>query len=267
MRFFYKIILKKKLKSLKNLAQNNQQIEKLYDALKNALSENISQKEKHKIQEIEKLRNNLIKNKSSIEVIDFGAGSRFKKHDELSANLGIQKTKQLRQICKREAKSKFWAFVLFNIIKNFQPKQCLELGTNLGISALYQLAVLENIESSFLTSIEGSPDLCKLAEQHIQSLKFENYNIVCGKFDDVLEKTLQELKVVDFAFIDGHHNEQATVKYFETILPYISKNSIIIFDDISWSKGMKRAWKKISKHEKVSFSLNLYQIGICLIFD
>ena len=51
--------------------------------------------------------------------------------------------------------------------------------------------------------------------------------------------------------IDGHHDEQATIAYFEKFIPYLSKNSIIVFDDISWSDGMRRAWNTIEKNEMV----------------
>ena len=52
-----------------------------------------------------------------------------------------------------------------------------------------------------------------------------------------------------YAFIDVHHDDKATVACFKQILPYIADEAVIVFDDISWSDGMKRAWKKIIENE------------------
>ena len=65
--------------------------------------------------------------------------------------------------------------------------------------------------------------------------------------------------------IDGHHDEQATIAYFEKFIPYLSKNSIIVFDDISWSDGMRHAWNSNEKNEIVKIFLNLGVIGICVL--
>jgi len=52
---------------------------------------------------------------------------------------------------------------------------------------------------------------------------------------------------------------------FKQFIPYLSKESIIIFDDISWSAGMRRAWDKIERNKNVKISVNLKKFGICLI--
>jgi len=68
---------------------------------------------------------------------------------------------------------------------------------------------------------------------------------------------------VDYVFIDGHHNEQATINYFELLLPHLSPGATVVFDDISWSKGMKRSWEKICRHSAVAFAVDLKMLGIC----
>ena len=64
--------------------------------------------------------------------------------------------------------------------------------------------------------------------------------VITGRFQDVLDDTLADLREVDYVFIDGHHDEKATLDYFNRIYPFLSKNAIVLFDDISWSEGMKR---------------------------
>jgi predicted O-methyltransferase YrrM len=54
-------------------------------------------------------------------------------------------------------------------------------------------------------------------------------------------------------FIDGHHQYQPTLDYFEMIYPKCNKNEIIIFDDILWSTGMRRAWEELKQDRSFFF--------------
>ena len=66
----------------------------------------------------------------------------------------------------------------------------------------------------------------------------------------------------DLIFFDGNHNKEATLKYFNQLLPKAHNNSIFIFDDIYWSKGMTEAWEEIKQHEKVTVSIDTFFWGI-----
>ena len=90
--------------------------------------------------------------------------------------------------------------------------------------------------------------------------------VVADRFQDVLDKVLNESRPVDFAFIDGHHDENATMRYFDQLIPFLANQGVVlVFDDISWSPGMKKAWKKIKVDERVKFSVDLRKVGICLM--
>jgi predicted O-methyltransferase YrrM len=65
--------------------------------------------------------------------------------------------------------------------------------------------------------------------------------------------------------VDGNHRKDATLNYFEWCLPKLSQNSIMIFDDIYWSKGMKEAWAQIKAHPEVSVSIDLFWIGLVFV--
>ncbi|HPI44341.1 MAG TPA: class I SAM-dependent methyltransferase, partial [Tenuifilaceae bacterium] len=86
-----------------------------------------------------------------------------------------------------------------------------------------------------------------------------------GKFKDVLPIILPTIGTVDFVFIDGHHDRFATKEYFETIFPYLSEKSIVIFDDIDWSKGMGEFWDEMNHDSRVKFSFDLFRWGVCFI--
>jgi predicted O-methyltransferase YrrM len=63
-------------------------------------------------------------------------------------------------------------------------------------------------------------------------------------------------------FFDGNHKKEATLRYFDMCLSHIHNNSILLFDDIHWSKGMKEAWENIRQHPSVVVSIDLFSMGI-----
>ena len=86
-----------------------------------------------------------------------------------------------------------------------------------------------------------------------------------GRFKDVLAGILSNEQLFDLVFIDGHHDKKATKEYFEQLYPFLSDNSILIFDDINWSEGMKQAWQEIHNDERIHCSFDLNKWGICIV--
>ncbi|MCH8317043.1 MAG: class I SAM-dependent methyltransferase, partial [Bacteroidetes bacterium] len=106
--------------------------------------------------------------------------------------------------------------------------------------------------------------LASIARKNFEKLGLDNITIKIGRFQDTLPDVLNELKKIDYVLIDGHHEEHATVGYFNQIYPYLAKNSILVFDDIFWSKGMRNAWKKIISDTRVNAYVDMYDVGICI---
>lgn len=69
-------------------------------------------------------RKSLLENYNTIEVTDFGAGSRVFKSN----------TRAINQIAKNAGISKKRAELLFRITNYFQPSTILEIGTSLGLA-------------------------------------------------------------------------------------------------------------------------------------
>ena len=135
----------------------------------------------------------------------------------------------------------------------------------MGISASFQGAALKLNGKGKIVTLEGAESLATIAERSFRSLSLDNVALVTGRFQDTLGKVLDTYKSIDYAFIDGHHDEKATIAYFKQIIPFLSEEALLVFDDISWSDGMKRAWKTIVTNDRINISINLRQIGVCII--
>jgi hypothetical protein len=91
---------------------------------------------------------------------------------------------------------------------------------------------------------------------------FAKIDLRVGNFNNLLPAVLNELTQVDLAFIDGNHTYEATINYFNLLLQKTHYNSVLIFDDIYWSKGMTKAWEEIKHHPKVTVTVDLFYIGL-----
>jgi predicted O-methyltransferase YrrM len=145
------------------------------------------------------------------------------------------------------------------MVSTFQPKTTLEFGTSLGISTIY-LATANN--SSTVHTMEGNPDSRQIALNIFKKLNIENIESHVGEFDSILEKVLHKLDSIDLVYLDGNHQKEATLQYFNQLLPKLSSDSIVVLDDIYWSKGMTQAWEALKNHKAVTLSIDLFDVGI-----
>ena len=202
--------------------------------------------------EVEELRWQLVKNKSILNIDDFGAGS------------SVSKTNQrtIASIAKNAAKSKKFGQLLYRMVKFYQPQTILELGTSLGLTTSYLAKA--NMDSKVIT-LEGAKEIIAVAKENFNNLRVQNVEIAEGDFNKTLPTTIGQLSTVNLAFIDGNHRLQPTIQYFETVLTKTNNFSILVLDDIHWSKEMEQAWKYCKDHSSVTLSIDLFFIGI-LIF-
>jgi predicted O-methyltransferase YrrM len=229
----------------------------LAEALATFLNRSVSREEETWVDRIEALRRQLAHSPDKISVIDFGLPR--------DGAPGTAVDRGVAQICRAAATPPLWGPLMFGLIRQFKPTTCLELGTSLGISAAYLGAALELNGGGTLTTLEGAPAVAELAAKNLKQLGIHRVETVVGRFQDTLAGVLTRIGSVDFAFIDGHHDEHATQQYFEQILPHLSPNAVVAFDDISWSSGMQAAWKAITGNNQVRTAVDLSKVGICLL--
>jgi predicted O-methyltransferase YrrM len=136
---------------------------------------------------LKQYRNSLLQNKNTIEVTDFGAGSRVFKSN----------TRAINQIAKNAGISVKRAELLFRMVNYFQPTTILEIGTSLGLAtsalslgleAKTNRAKLNNPEASGakITTLEGCTNTIDIAKSHISNFKFQNIEFVNTEFSTYL---------------------------------------------------------------------------------
>ena len=213
-------------------------------------------------QRIEAIREKMSRSTTIIEDVDYGSGAPSDTPTDEEMAAGRDDTITLGNQTRLSSLPPVWCRVLFHLIRAHRPTSCLELGTSVGISALYQAAALSINGSGTLITLEGAAKIADRAKKNARASGLANVEVVVGRFLDTLDDVLARTKPIDWAFVDGHHDERATVDYCSRIIPAMSPDGILVLDDITWSDGMLHAWHEVSRRDDVAFAVDLHQIGV-----
>ncbi len=197
---------------------------------------------------IESLRRELLRSKEMLVYNDPGAGS-----------IRFGRRRRVSRIVRYSAVKKKYGRLLTRLVRYFKPAVVIELGTSAGISSLYLAAADEHIP---VFSVEGVPALSSVAAKGAKRLGLVNITYITGLFSDHFEKLLEKYPGNTFIFLDGHHEEKATLAYFEMVCRKQDSDTVLVIDDIHWSEGMDRAWHTIQQHPSVKITVDLFFMGI-----
>lgn len=199
---------------------------------------------------VEAWRRELLRSTGRVTVCDFGAGS----------HTGAGQVRRVADIARVAAKPPRLAQLLFRLVNHFQPATILELGTSLGLTTAYLAAAHSRHQ---VITFEGCPATATVARQTFAALKLNNIELREGNLDETLAPTLSALpRAVDFAFFDGNHRYEPTLRYFELCLAKAHEHSVFVLDDIHWSAEMERAWETIKAHPQVMLTVDLFYVGL-----
>lgn len=182
-----------------------------------------------------------------IEIIDLGAGSKR-----------MRNTRKIASIVKHNSSTLKRTKLLYRIVRYLKANTILELGTSLGIGT--QAISLGNPNAN-VTSVEGCSNISSFTKTQLNSFNNNNITLINSEFSDYLKNLIKRPNSFDLIFIDGNHKKETTLEYFETLLGHIHNDSVMIFDDIYWSKGMTEAWEQIKQHPKVTVTIDTFNWG------
>lgn len=201
---------------------------------------------------IEDCRWRLMRDKRKVYVEDYGTGQ---SGERKVADIASSSLKPSRE-----------AQLLMRLAVLIDAKNMVELGTSLGISTAYLASA--NSQAT-VTTFEGASEVAKLAQETWTRLGITNIRSVVGPIDETLlgDHTLftnnaHTREKIDLAFLDANHTGEATLRYFEALLPLAAENSIYVLDDIHSTPDMLEAWHTICKHEGVTATFDLYSMGL-----
>ena len=231
---------------------------------------------------------------SGIRKRESGIGSREAENENRESGVGSPKTKignreardrrKVSDIAKRSLAKKKYAQMLARLVNWLGDGQLaigdgqlamgdgrlamgdgrlivVELGTSLGVTTAYMAAM--NQHNKVIT-YEGCPAVAEIAKENWKALGIKNIDCRVGEITaDMLDRDLER---VDVAFIDANHTHAGTRAYFNVLAEKVHAKSVVVVDDIHYNKEMEKAWHEICEDERVTSTMDLYQMGL-VFFD
>ena len=181
--------------------------------------------------------------------------------------IGSSAEMTVAEVARRAASPEIWVRFFYKLSKTNIVNNILEIGTNLGVSGQYFIKGLENKKNTKFITLEGVKGLCEIALSRFDSLSSQDsFEVIHGLYDQTLPEVLKSKIRFDLVFIDGNHQYEATLNYFEMLKDNLADKAMVIFDDIYWSEGMRRAWREICEQKGIVFSINFFKLGL-VVFD
>lgn len=195
------------------------------------------------------LKASLLKDKTLITVTDLGAGSKK-----------LKQQRTVQQIAKVSGSTDKYGKLLYRLVAHYQPQHVLELGTSLGLGTFMLAAGGENVG---VTTIEGCQKTYDFARRGFPSAQHHKVKFVNSSFIDYL-KTKEESPIFDLVFIDGDHQSKSLAEQLKLLERHMHDETIIVLDDIRWSKDMRQGWNKLVESDEYHLTIDLFKVGILI---
>lgn len=199
--------------------------------------------------DVERLRDKMLSSDRVLQVRDFGTGT--------------DRREPLKKMVRRAASPAGQGQKLFRLANWANPRTMLELGASVGIGTLYLASGAR--QAKFIT-LEGCPETAGVARANLEIMGFQDkVAVLTGSFDTTLQTALQQLKMLDLVYFDGHHRREPTLEYFEQCLAFAHDKTVFLFDDMHWSEEMAAAWTSIQQHTRVTLTVDFFDLSLAFI--
>lgn len=126
------------------------------------------------------------------------------------------------------------------LAQNVHPKLSVELGVSGGGGSLH-LA---------LGWVKGEVVGVDIVNDHLKNIDYVmqrcvNFHMWVGDSVKLAESIYEKYGEIDILFIDTTHTYDQTMKEYNAYKPFLSKNAIVLLDDLFRPEGMEQAWEEM----------------------
>lgn len=149
-------------------------------------------------------------------------------------------------------------YFLNGIIRKIKPKNCIEIGTSSGGSAILILNAIKDINNSILVSIDLNTKLYKnkslntgyRVKKYFPDLA-KNWRLFTGKQPHIF---LDKLKMTfDFLFLDTAHLVPGEIINLIEVLPFLKENAVIVLHDVNFHNYILNKYLNLKNFTKIKF--------------
>lgn len=153
-------------------------------------------------------------------------------------DVGPNAERSVKQVRSTPELCRFYAW----LVTQKRPQAVLEFGAAFGVSGMYWLAGLEANQSGHLYSFEPNEVWFDIACENFAAVS-SRATFTNGTFEDGVKDVPRH---VDIALIDAIHTRDFVVSQFALVKQVARPGALIIFDDINFSRDMRRCWQEVA---------------------
>ena len=235
--------------------------------------------------EIERCREKMLRDERELEFVDYGSAIKSRSLEngsEAAYSLEFRDVRRVCDIARRSLAKRKYAQMLSRLVnwlgsplltspsrggigdetlEDRKGLTIIELGTSLGVTTAYMAAMDSR---NRVVTFEGCEAVANMAKENWKALNINNIECRVGEID--VEELVGDIEHLDVAFIDANHTYEGTCEYFDVLAGKVREKSVIVVDEIHYSEEMEKAWKAICADERVTSTIDLYQMGL-VFFD
>ena len=197
---------------------------------------------------VERQRNALVMQGGSLWVTDYGVG-----------RSGLR---FIRELALKSSSAPAKGRMLFRLAQRFKPERMLELGSCIGIGALYLAHARPHAR---LIALEGSAESAAVG-QALFAAEGLSAEWRIGPFDQTLEGALRDLGEVDLTHLDWHLYGEATWRYYQQCADRASARALFVLDDLRYGPDMEACWRRICADPRARLTIDIFDVGL-VFFD
>jgi len=210
--------------------------------------------------EIEQRRHAMLRAPKRVHVVDYGTG---RDRDELVMHIAKNSVMTAKEA---QLLARLLNYMNGNeyVSDRHRSLHIVELGTSLGLTTAY-LALVDSRNK--VVTFEGCDEIADVAQLNWNKLKVDQIHLIRGNINDTLCNYVRACKEpIDFALLDANHTYEATMRYFEYLLPHMDKDGVMVLDDIRYSPSMYQAWQALTHHAAVTATMDLGRMGLIFFY-
>ena len=156
--------------------------------------------------------------------------------------------------------------ILSAIVRLCGARQCLELGTAFGLSAMFIIEQQQRLGGAcHLTTVEGSNPQFELARDHLTKAYGASVTCHFGYTQKLLPDLARAGTLINFMFHDAGHSRDDYVNDFGAIVGALAPGSVVLIDDIRWEdkrfyQGVPNTyggWREVVAHPRVRRAIEI----------
>ncbi len=172
-------------------------------------------------------------------------------------------------LARRDSVPCRWGALLHGLAFHSQAQRVVELGAGFGISGMYLARALLDVypvRTCMLVTIEQEARFARITEGTFYQLGYDDFvDVMQGHFADRLADALDRTAPVNLAFLDGHHDENDTLRDLSQVKARSRTGTILVLSNIHASPGMARAWRTIKDMPRIAATVDLWRWGIVIV--